>query len=78
MYSRCTLRSCLFFTALELQPDDPIVHKRRADVLGKLGRREEAVDNYRHAVNIESAKRKIYVKGQVKKQQETEETWETV
>ena len=49
------------FSALELQPDDPLVHKRRADVRGKLGRREEAIADYQRAIDIESAKRKVFV-----------------
>ena len=61
-----------------LQPDDPLVFKRRADVLGKLGRRQQAVDDYRRAVDIESAKRKIYVTSKAKAGQQVAKTWETV
>lgn len=40
--------------ALTLQPDDPLAHKRRADVRGKLGRREEAVEDYKYAVQLQA------------------------
>ena len=70
----------LFFAvvALELQPDDPLVFKRRADVLGKLGRRHDAIEDYRRAIEIESATKKIYVSGKTKMQKQVEQTWETV
>lgn len=42
------------FSALSLKPDDPLVLKRRADVLGKLGKREEAIQDYKRAVDIQS------------------------
>ena len=42
------------FSALSLKPDDPLVLKRRADVLGKLGKREEAIHDYKRAVEIQS------------------------
>lgn len=58
-------------SALELQPDDPLVHKRRADVRGKLGKREEAIADYKRAIDIETAKRKVYVSSS-KKQTENE------
>ena len=45
------------FSALYLQPDDPQVLKRRADVLGKLGKRDEAVSDYRRAIEIQSKRR---------------------
>ena len=44
--------------ALEVQPDDPHVLKRRADVRGKLGKRETAISDYRRAIDIQS-KRKL-------------------
>lgn len=44
--------------ALELQPDDPLVLRRRADVRGKLGLKEKAIDDYRYAILIQSQKQK--------------------
>ena len=44
--------------ALELQPDDPLVHKRRADVRGKLGLQELAIEDYRRAIEIQSRGRR--------------------
>ncbi|XP_071844864.1 uncharacterized protein [Apostichopus japonicus] len=43
-----------YTTALKLLPDDPMVHKRRADVRSKLGRKRDAIDDYRRAVDIQS------------------------
>lgn len=43
-----------YTAALKLQPDDPMVHKRRADVRGKLGLRDEAIQDYQKAVDIQS------------------------
>ena len=40
--------------ALELQPDDPVAHKRRADERGKLGQKEKAVEDYHYAVQLQA------------------------
>ena len=40
--------------ALELQPDDPVAHKRRADARGKLGQKEKAVEDYHYAVQLQA------------------------
>lgn len=45
-------------SALDLNPDDPIVHKRRADIRGKLGNRELAIEDYRHAIDIQTRLRR--------------------
>ena len=66
---------CYCFSALELQPDDPLVHKRRADVRGKLGKREEAIADYQRAIDIETAKRKVFVtKGKSRTESEAAQT----
>ncbi len=44
------------FSALKLQPDDPLVHKRRAEVRGKLGHRQDAIMDYKRAIEIQSKK----------------------
>lgn len=41
------------FSALELNADDPLVLKRRADVRGKLGKKKEAVQDYRQAIELQ-------------------------
>ncbi|CAL1530862.1 unnamed protein product [Lymnaea stagnalis] len=43
-----------YTTALELKPDDALMLKRRADVRGKLGRRAEAIEDYKRAVDIQT------------------------
>ena len=43
----------VFVSALDLNPDDPLVLKRRADVRGKLGKRKEAVLDYRQAIELQ-------------------------
>lgn len=40
-------------TALDLQPDDPLVLKRRADVRGKLGKKDEAICDYQQAIELQ-------------------------
>ena len=59
----------LFLTALDIEPDDPYVLKRLADVEGKLGMSEKAVKDYRRAIEIQS-KRPIYA-SEIKTQEES-------
>ena len=44
--------------ALELQPDDALVLKRRADVRGKLSMKAEAVKDYQKAIKIQTMRHK--------------------
>ena len=39
--------------ALDLQPDDALVLKRRADIRGKLGKKEKAIKDYKQAIEIQ-------------------------
>ncbi|PAA62172.1 hypothetical protein BOX15_Mlig000887g4 [Macrostomum lignano] len=41
-----------FSAALLIQPDDPVVLKSRADCLGKLGKRQAAIEDYKRAVQL--------------------------
>jgi len=43
----------LHAAALDLQPDDPMVLKRRADVRGKLGMNDAAIADYRQAIELQ-------------------------
>ena len=41
------------FSALDLQPDDALVLKRRADVRGKLGLKDKAIRDYKQAIELQ-------------------------
>ena len=43
----------IHISALDLQPDDPLVLKRRADVRGKLGKKHAAVSDYKQAIELQ-------------------------
>lgn len=45
----------LFCTALLLQPRDALVYKLRADVRGQLGLTEQAILDYKQAVELQEA-----------------------
>ena len=53
----CLIPSVTFCTALSLKPGDALTLKRRADVLGKQGKQEEAIADYKLAVEIQTMKR---------------------
>lgn len=38
--------------ALSLKPNDALLYKRRADVRGKMGRKEAALKDYRRAIDL--------------------------
>ena len=40
--------------ALSLQPRDPLTCKRRADVRGKLGKKEDALKDYRKSITMQA------------------------
>ena len=42
------------FSALDLQPDDALVLKRRADVRGKLGLKDKAIRDYKQAIELQA------------------------
>lgn len=44
-----------FTQALLCKPGDALVYKCRADVRGKMGRREAALKDYRKAINVQTA-----------------------
>ena len=44
----------ILFSALDLQPDDALVLKRRADVRGKLGLRDKAIRDYKQAIELQA------------------------
>lgn len=44
---------CVFLEALMLQPGDALLYKLRADVRGHLGWKEQALDDYRTAVELQ-------------------------
>lgn len=44
---------CVFFEALRLQPGDALLYKLRADVRARLGWTEQALEDYRTAVELE-------------------------
>ena len=46
----------LIFSALSLKPGDALVLKRRADVLGKQGKRDAAIADYKQAIEIQALK----------------------
>ena len=46
----------LLFSALSLRPGDALVLKRRADVLGKQGKRDAAIADYKRAIEIQALK----------------------
>ena len=47
----------IFFPlALSLKPGDALVYKRRADVLGKQGKKVAAIDDYKRAIIIQTRK----------------------
>ena len=55
----CNNFTCLFcIPALELQPDDALVLKRRADVRGKLGNKDEAVNDYQRAIELQTMRKR--------------------
>ena len=43
------------FAALELRPGDALTYKRRADVRGKLSKRDEAIEDYKMAIVIQTS-----------------------
>jgi hypothetical protein len=45
----------IHFAALELRPGDALTYKRRADVRGKLSRRDEAIEDYKMAIVIQTS-----------------------
>ena len=45
------------FLALEFQPDDALVYKRRADARGKLGQTQPAIEDYRRAIYLQGRSR---------------------
>ena len=46
----------LCISALSFKPGDPLALKRRAYVLGKQGKQQEAIADYKRAVEIEILK----------------------
>ena len=46
-----------FSSALSLKPGDALVYKRRADVLGKQGKKGAAIEDYKRAIVIQTTKR---------------------
>lgn len=49
----------MYVLALDLQPDDALVLKRRADVRGKLGWRDKAILDYKQAIDIQTKPHRI-------------------
>lgn len=47
---------CVFLEALMLQPGDALLYKLRADVRGHLGWKEQALDDYRLAVELQDSR----------------------
>jgi hypothetical protein len=45
---------CRLHAALELKPDDWMTLLRRSELFGKTGRRQQALDDYKLAVDIQS------------------------
>ena len=48
---------CLLLAALSLKPGDALVYKRRADILGKQGKKVAAIEDYKRAIVIQTTKR---------------------
>lgn len=46
---------CVFLEALMLQPGDALLYKLRADVRGRLGWTEQALEDYRTAVELQDS-----------------------
>lgn len=46
---------CVFLVALMLQPGDALLYKLRADVRGRLGWTEQALEDYRTAVELQDS-----------------------
>jgi tetratricopeptide (TPR) repeat protein len=46
------------FPALKLKPGDALTYKRRADVRGKLSKRDEAIEDYKMAIVIQTSRKK--------------------
>ena len=44
-------------SALSLKPGDALVYKRRADILGKQGKKVAAIEDYKRAIVIQTTKR---------------------
>lgn len=42
----------LLFTAMILQPGDPLMYKLRADIRGKMGMTKEAIEDYEQAIYL--------------------------
>ena len=51
-YTRIILTIIL---ALKLKPGDALTYKRRADVRGKLSKRDEAIEDYKMAIVIQTS-----------------------
>lgn len=49
--------SIFLSSALSLKPGDALVYKRRADVLGKQGKKAAAIEDYKRAIVIQTRKR---------------------
>ena len=54
---RVFLVLCFVPSALHICPGDALTYKRRADVRGKMSRREEAIEDYKKAIVIQTSLR---------------------
>lgn len=47
--------ACVFIAAIELQPNDALLYKLRADVRGHLGLTQQALQDYGTALELQEA-----------------------